>query len=378
MARKRGQNEGTIYPRKDGTWCAQVTIEGKRLTKYSKSKKECREWRDETLSKIQNGLSFAGAQTTILGYFDEWLKAIKPSLKPKTWLQYEQVSRVHILPHIGKFKLKDLRPDHIQSLYNQKLEEGKSLSTLRIIHAVLHRSLNQAIKWGLIGTNPTDAVSRPKPKKREMKVLNEIQVLSFLSVEKGTRYEALYHLAIATGLRQGEILGLRWSDLDWQSGHLQVQRQLQQVLGKGLMFTEPKSKAGRRLVVLGQATCAKLQLHNEIQHEERLLAGDRWVENDLIFPSTIGTPLGPRNLFRHFKAVLLKAGLPEIRFHDLRHTAATLMLQQGVHPKVVQERLGHSSISLTLDTYSHVIPSMQQEAADKMDELLTPVAVMLQ
>jgi integrase len=144
------------------------------------------------------------------------------------------------------------------------------------------------------------------------------------------------------------------------------------------VFNEPKSKAGRRLVVLGQATLAKLQFHNEIQHQDRLLAGDRWVENDLIFPSTIGTPLGPRNLFRHFKKVLVKAGLPEIRFHDLRHTAATLMLQQGVHPKVVQERLGHSSISLTLDTYSHVIPSMQQEAVDKMDELLTPVAVRLQ
>lgn len=378
MTKKRGQNDGTIYQRKDGTWCAQVTIEGKRLTKYSKTKAKCREWLNITLKQIEDGLSIAGANATIRDYFTEWLISVKPSLRPKTWAQYEQISRTHILPHFGKLKLKDLRPDQIQSLYNRKHEEGKSTTTIRMIHAVLHRSLNQAVRWGLIGNNPTDAVNRPKPEKKEMKVLNENQALSFLSVVEGTRYEALYQLALVTGLRQGEILGLRWSDLDWSSGQLQIQRQLQRISGQGKVFTEPKSKAGRRLVVLGQTTLAKLRFHNDLQHQEQLIAGDRWRENDLIFPSTIGTPHEPTTLLRHFKGDLIKAELPEIRFHDLRHTAATLMLQQGVHPKVVQERLGHSTISLTLDTYSHVIPSMQEEAAEKMDELLTPVAVRLQ
>jgi integrase len=142
-----------------------------------------------------------------------------------------------------------------------------------------------------------------------------------------------------------------------------------------LIFREPKSSAGRRVVVLGSATIDKLREHLKLQQEQRLFAGDRWKENDLIFPSTVGTPMEPRNLMRHFKSVLNAGGLPDIRFHDLRHTAATLMLQQGIHPKVVQERLGHSAISLTLDTYSHVLPSMQEEAAKAMDELLTPIAV---
>lgn len=378
MVRKRGQNEGTIYQCKDGSWCTQVTIEGRRITKYAKTKRECREWKKVTLEQIENGFSFAGAQVTLSEYMIEWLRSNRTSLRPKTWSQYEQVSRVHIVPLLGHIKLKDLRPDNIQSLYNAKIEEGKSGSTIRIIHAVLHRAFTQAMNWGLIGRNPTDAVTKPKLKRKEMRVLDDNQARSLLSVVEGTRYDGLYHLALSTGLRQGEILGLRWSDLDWVTGQLEIQRQLQRVTGQGLIFTDTKSKSGRRVVVLGHALLNKLHVHYELQHEERMLAGDYWEENDLIFPSRIGTPMEPRNLLRHFKDVLEKADLPDIRFHDLRHSAATLMLRQGTHPKVVQERLGHSTISLTLDTYSHVVPSMQRETAEKLDEILTPVAVRLQ
>ncbi len=190
-----------------------------------------------------------------------------------------------------------------------------------------------------------------------------------------SRNAAYFYLAITTGLRQAELFGLKWSDLDWETLRLQVQRQVQRVRGNGLIFTDPKTATGRRVVILGKSTKTVLQNHLKRQQLERKFAGDKWIDNDLIFTSTIGTPVDHRNLFREFKKLLKEAGLPEIRFHDLRHTAATLMLQQNIHPKVVQERLGHSDISLTLNTYSHVLPGMQEEAAEKMDRLLTPIEI---
>jgi integrase len=298
------------------------------------------------------------------------LEAAKPSLRPKTWMQYTQIVRQHIIPNLGSIKLKDLRPDHIQSFYAAKQETGTSIRTVRLIHAVLHRALTQALRWGLITRNPSDAVDKPQPRRQEMRVLDADQAKLLLKAAEGDRLEALYHLAITTGLRQGELLGLRWSDLNWQTGRLHVQRQVQRITGQGLVFSEPKSDAGRRLVKLGSAVLDKLRAHRDRQEQERLFAGERWQENNLIFPSAFGTPMDPRNLSRQFKHLPKRAGLPDIRFHDLRHTAATLMFQQGVHPKIVQERLGHSSISITLDTYSHVLPSLQEDAADKLDTLL--------
>jgi integrase len=285
--------------------------------------------------------------------------------------------RLHIISYLGKIKLKDLRPDQIQALYNLKQKNNVGAATIRISHAVLHKSLKQAVKWGLIGRNPADTVTRPREVKREMSVLNLEQVQSLLSFLVGTRFEALYYLALTTGLREGELLGLKWSDLDWVTSRLQVQRQLQRIPHEGLQLVEPKSKAGRRAITLGSQAVEKLRKHNELQQLERQFAGDRWQENDLIFPSTIGTPMEPRNLIRFHDETLEKIGLPPIRFHDLRHTAATLMLKQGTHPKIVQERLGHAQIQLTLDTYSHVLPDMQGEIANRLDELLTPISIPL-
>jgi integrase len=370
VAKRRGNKEGTIYQRKDGRWCAQVSLDGRRLTHYAKTQRECREWLRDIQAQIDEGLTIQGARVTLGDYLEQWLEAAKPSLHPNTWKQYSQIVRQHIIPLLGSIKLKDLRPDQIQSLYAEKLEAGTGKSTVRLIHAVLHRALNQALKWGLITRNPSDAVDKPKPERKEMKVLNADQARALLDEIEGERLEALYYVAITTGLRQGELLGLRWSDLDWDNGHLHVQRQLQRVTGEGLVFSEPKSAAGRRLVKLGSAALDKLRDHRERQEQERLFAGERWREHNLIFPSTIGTPMEPRNLLRHFKGLLQRADLPVIRFHDLRHTAATLMLKQRIHGKIVQERLGHSSISLTLDTYSHALPSLQDGAAEEMDTLL--------
>ena len=276
---------------------------------------------------------------------------------------------MHINPFLGNIKLKDLRPDQIQSFYNAKLQSGTSKRSVRVIHAVLHRALKQAVMWGLLGRNPSDAIILPKYKPREMQVLNQEQVHIFVSATSKSRFSMLYWLAVSTGLRQGELLGLKWSDIDFQNQSLQVKRQLQRQK-KGLVFTDPKSEASRRVVLLGNTTIEKLLLHKISLEEEKETIGKRWKEMDLIFPSTIGTPTDQRDLYREFKKILKAENLPDIRFHDLRHTAATLMLKQGTHPKVVQERLGHSDITLTLNTYSHVLPTMQKEAADKMDNFL--------
>ena len=202
---------------------------------------------------------------------------------------------------------------------------------------------------GTTASQPRRAVERPKAESRELRTLTAEQVQALLAATDNVQAQTLYYLAVSTGLREGELLGLQWGDLDWKTGALQVQRQAQRQTGAGVVFTEPKSAAGRRLIVLGQATLTRLRKHNVEQKRARVFIGGRWKEQGLIFTSSIGTPLDARKMSRQFKTTLARAGLPDIRFHDLRHTAATLMLQQGIHPKIVQERLGHSNIGMTLD-----------------------------
>ncbi len=374
MAKKRSPGEGSIFKRKDGRWVAQITIQGKHVSKYYKTQGECREWLRNIRNQVEEGLTFTGAQTSLTVFLKEWLIINDTSVRPNTSVQYRQIVNQHIIPDLGAIKLKDLNPRQIQALYGKKLSSGSSARTVTLIHAVLRRALNHALKLGTIGRNPALAVTRPKSKRKEMKTLSDSQVRTFLSFTEGDRFEVLFWLAVTTGLRQGELVGLKWSDVDWVNRRLRIQRQLQRVSG-GLTFSEPKSAAGRRVIALGVATIEKLRKHQLFQLEEIKAFGNLWKENDMIFPSTKGTPMDPSNLYHNFKEILITAGLPNIRFHDLRHTAATLMLQQGVHPKVVQERLGHSDISMTLNTYSHVLPVMQDEAAEKMDDLLIPINV---
>lgn len=332
-------------------------------------------WLHNTRTQIQDGLTLAGAQTFLKDFLEHWLKSYASSVRPNTFRSYAGVVQLHIIPALGNIKLKDLRIDQIQSLYIKETENGTSPKMVQYIHSVLRRSLNFAVRWGLLVRNPAIGAIRPKLSRKEMMTLDSDQVRTFLSAAKGSRNEALFWVAVSTGLREGEILGLKWSDLDWKTKRLQVKRQVQRLSGGGLILTEPKSAAGKRMIILSSATVAVLQKHLNSQQDEKMLIREYWQENDLIFPSTIGTPLDPSNMSRDFKRTLEMAGLPNIRFHDLRHTAATLMLLQGTHPKIVQERLGHSNISLTMDTYSHVLPSMQEEAAEKMDEILVPIEV---
>jgi len=373
MAKRRGNQEGSIYKRKGGLWCVQVSLDNHRLTQYFKTRRETREWLTKTLEQIQTGQNIEIGRISLVNFLGKWLDSARPSLRTKTWMQYHQICRDHILPNLGEVRLRDLRPDQIQGLYDSKIECNVSTNTVRLMHAVLHRSLGQAVRWGMIDRNPANAVIRPKPCRKEIQTLNSRQARQFLIAAHGSRYEALYYLAITTGLRAGELLGLKWDDLDWIKGHLHVQRQVQRLPGSGLALLEPKSAAGRRVVVLGQTMMTVLDEHFKKQDCLRAFAGERWQEHGMMFTSKIGTYLDHRNVYREFKEILRKAGLPDIRFHDLRHTAATLMLQEGIHPKIVQERLGHAQIFITMDTYSHVLPAMQDEAAKKMDELIAPI-----
>jgi len=375
MAKKRGQNQGSIVKRKNGTYMVQLSADGKRITKYFKKKTEANRWRINTLQKIQRGLFYSGPKLTLSEFLEEWLIARKDSIKPKTLFQYRQIVELHINPILGNIKLNELKPAQIQSLYNKKVETGTGVRTVRLIHSVLHCALNHALRLRIIYRNPSDAVYKPKAKKKEMQILDENQVRSLLIAAKGKRLEALFKLAITTGLRQGEILGLKWGDLDWSTYQLNIQRQVQRVPNEGLVFSEPKTAAGKRMIVLGPDTILSLKEHFKRQLDEREFKGEKWQDNDLIFPSSIGTPLDQSNLNRQYKQLLREANLPNIRFHDLRHTAASLMLKQGVSFKVVQERLGHSDAAMTLNVYSHVIPGMQKEAAQKMDEITAIIDV---
>lgn len=372
MAKRRGNNEGSIYQRSNGRWVVQIRIDGKRIAKSFDTQKECRTWIKQMQDQVETGLHWEATKLTLAEYLNQWLLEIDTEVKPKTHAQYSGIVRNHLIPYLGQLKIGELLPYHIQQFYTQKKEQGHSQRNIQLMHSVLRRALVIAERQGLIGRNPAKAVTTPKVVQREMMVLNDNQVRQLLITAQGDRYEALYHLAVTTGLRQGELLGLKWEDIDWASNTLRVKRQLQRRKGGGFNFPPPKTKAGRRIVQLGSETMRLLSEHRKRQDVARL--DNEWQEHGMVFPSIVGTPTGQRILHKFFKRLLKKAGLPDIRFHDLRHTAATLMLMNGIPLIVVSRRLGHSKPSVTLDIYGHYLPGMQEKAANLMDELVTPIA----
>lgn len=374
---KRGNNEGTIYKLPSGSWRVQIYINGQRLGKTRKSKKEAQKWLRDTLEKIDQGYTGHGANTPFEVFIDEWLSSKSSAIKKTTWNLYECVIRNHIKPALGKFGLSDLSPQKIQSFYRSKEQSGVGDRTICVIHTILNSSLDKAVTFGAIHTNPVQATTPPVYETPEMEVYSEYEITQLLLAVKGTSIEALIHMAITTGIRQSELLALRWSDIDWARNSISIQRQLKRKHENHDYFSSLKTKAGRRTITLGITLTDKLREHLRQQIESKKDIGNRWDENDLIFPSNIGTPINQRNLLRTFKLIIQKSGLREIRFHDLRHTAASLMLNHGISPLIVAKRLGHSKVSITLDTYGHLLPGMQQETADFIDGLVTPIEVKL-
>jgi integrase len=293
-------------------------------------------------------------------YLARWLAdSVRDTVRPTTFERYEQIVRIHIRPVLGMVKLKNLTSAHVRGLYREKLDAGLSPRSVQYVHVTLHKALKQAIADGLIPRNATEAVKPPQVRREEMRPLTAEQVRILFDAAKGDRLEALYVLAVTTGLRQGELLGLKWDDIDLEGGTLQVRLTLTTAKG-GPVLSAPKTKSSRRTVRLSQMALEALTSHLDDQLGEIDRAGGLWRENGLIFASESGEPLSRQHVTaHHFKPLLKRAGLPEIRFHDLRHTCATLLLSKNVNPKVVSEMLGHASIAITLDTYSHVLPTMQ-------------------
>ena len=376
MAKKiRGRNEGTVHKRSNGTWRAQLSVNGKRLSFCADTKAKCFTWIRKMQLQFDQGIDFKDGDLTIEEYLYLWLNASRSALRPKTAHQYEQTLQRHILPYIGDVKIKDINLRKVEMLYADLQKAGVGIRTIRLTHSILHRALERAVKYDMIMRNPAHGAMLPRWKQVEMRMLDESQVSQFLIAAQNSPHEALYHLAITTGMRQGELFGLKWTDLQWNSGMLHIQRQVQRVPWQGWSFIEPKTKAGRRTIKLGEASLHALRLHKERLQSRKAVVGARWQDYDLIFPSNKGTPLEPSNMRKDFNRVLEKAGLAKIRFHDLRHTAASLMLNNGIPVIVVSKVLGHSKPSITMDIYGHLYNRMQDEVVRLMDELVTPIQV---
>ena len=299
--------------------------------------------------------------------------SVKGSAKPSTYESYERMIRNHIKPMLGNRKLKNLGPDHVQGFYQSKLDDGLAPGTVRLMHGILHKALEQAVKWGIVPRNVCKAVTPPKPSPEEIRPLDAEQTKRILEASRGNRLEALYVVAVTAGLRIGELLGLKWQDIDTGApgGTILSVRRTRSQAKIGPTFTTPKNGKARSIKLTTHAIEA-LKRHRARQLEERLKAGSLWHDHDLVFCTTAGKPLDFRNIATaSFKPLLKKAGLPNIRFHDLRHTCATLLLSRGHHPKLVQELLGHASVALTLDRYSHVLPGMGDQTAAAMEAALS-------
>ncbi len=311
-----------------------------------------------------------GPQTPTGEYLSQWLRHCRGRLRPKTHEGYEGLIRLYALPALGGVPLPRLHPLHLQECYAALLDRGLGAGTVRNLHLVLAQALAQAVRWGLLERSPASGAQAPRARRPEPVVVDPALATRILAAVSGTSMELPAVLALGTGMRRGEILALRWSDLDPGYTTIQVRRSLQ-VSGEGLHFVEPKTRRSRRSVALPAFLGPHLEKQRRDQEARRAVASS-WSDNDLVLDRGDGTPRHPDTLSSGWYSFLKRSGLPHVRFHDLRHGHATLLLLSRVHPKVVSERLGHASVGITLDTYSHVLPSMQSEAAAAIDAIFSP------
>jgi len=308
---------------------------------------------------------------TLAEYLEYWLyQSVKPRVRPLTFAGYSVNVRKHLVPALGKIRLDRLTPQHVQGMINARLEAGFSPKTVAYAHQVLRTALELAKRWDLIDRNVASMVDPPRRERPKIHPMDPNQARAFLDSIRGHRLEALFSVALSMGLRQGESLGLRWTDVDLPAGSLTVRNQLQRIDGR-LTLVEPKTERSHRTIAIPRSVIDSLRDHEARQLAEKLWAGSKWVDSGLVFTNRSGGPLQARRVIEEFHKALGAAGMERIRFHDLRHSCATLLLVQGVSPRVVMEILGHSEIAMTMDTYSHVVPELQREAANKMDGLLS-------
>ncbi|MBS3948385.1 MAG: tyrosine-type recombinase/integrase [Dethiobacter sp.] len=385
MSKRRGNNEGSIYKRPDGLWVAVASVgfdpatgKPKRKSFYGKTRKEAADKMAQALQEVKNSGYVEPTRTTFGEWLDKWLTGYKKGqLKAGTYESYETLVNVHIKPALGKIPMAKLQANALQAFYNEKLESGRhdgegglSTRTVRYLHAIIRQALQQAVKEGLLPRNVADATSPPTIKNKQMRPMAEAELVDFLEAIREDRLFAAYLLAATTGLRRGELLGLCWDCVNLESGALTVQRQLLALKDSISLEETTKSKSGRRSVTLTDDAIRELKSHRKRQAQEKLLLGAAYQDSGLVFCREDGTALNPKDFTKHFQRRLVAAGLPKVRLHDLRHTHATLLLARGIPAKLVQERLGHASITMTLDLYSHVTPEMQKLAAESLNGLL--------
>ncbi len=371
--RRRGSGSVFRRPERKGgkQWVAQIILEnGRTRQRYFKTQEEADIALNEMLYEQRRGMLATGPNQTLKQHLENWLENIqKHAVRINHYINTRTIIRKHILPKLGHIQLRQLNEQHIQSLYAQKLDEKKSAKTIHHIHDVLHKALAQAVTWRLVVRNVCDGVTLPRLSRYEYPVLTEEQAQKLLEVMRGHRFEVLLALALTTGMRHGELLSLHWQDINFERGTLQVRRSVSRVRGQGYKVFEPKTPRGRRMLTLPLFVLDMLKQHRVIQEEVKQKAGSQWQDHDLVFCNQYGSFLRPDRVRKQFQKLLAEAGLPYMRVHDLRHSAATLLISMGVPVKVVQEILGHSNISTTLNIYSHVLPGMQDEAMGKWDHL---------
>ncbi|MBB5234428.1 tyrosine-type recombinase/integrase [Deinococcus budaensis] len=387
---KRANGEGSVYQLPDRTWRGSITVQidglGRPKRKYvsGKTQKEVREKIRHLLRLKEENALVDPSRMTVAEYLDEWMRDTKGSLKPTTIEKREYIIKLYVTPHIGRYHLQKLTPLDVQRLQTtllttprkpgkgQKLPEGETLPPLgtTTVHgalSLLGSAMRHALQLGLITRNPVEAVKRVKPAKRDMQVWEPSEIHRLILAIQNSRLYGLVYLAITTGLRRGELCGLRRQDI--QKGVLHV-RQNCVLVGNTPHLQTPKSEKSRRRVPLPADTLEALALHRERQARERLAAGDEWREQDLVFPTPIGTIYHPRNLLRDWYTLLAEAKIRPIRIHDIRHTYASLAIYQGLDPKALADRLGHAHASMTLDVYGHVFEEQRDRAALSLNDLL--------
>lgn len=391
MSKKRGNGEGSIVQRPDGVWEARLTLpHGKRKSFYSKSRQVVARKLAEALRDREKGLSLiTDERLTVSAYLANWLERMAPPrVRPSTHRGY--VSALgHVTAAYGDLRLTRLTASHLTDLYarlqrppapsdasdtaasdkgSKRAGRALSATTVHLTHVVLRKALSDAVKLDLLATNVSDRVDAPRPRRPPVEPLSPDEARRFLEAARGERLEALYTLAITSGMRLGELLALTWRAVDLEAGSLQVIGTLQRGADRAWEIAAPKTAHSRRQIALTPLAVDALRAHRARQRAERLAVGDVWVDRDLVFCDELGGFLNGIGIQRYaYQRVLTKAGLPHKRFHDLRHTAATLLLGQRVHPKVVSEMLGHATIGITLDLYSHTVPDLQREAVGALE-----------
>jgi integrase len=424
MAQRRGKGEGSIRQRIDGRWEARIDcgwVNGKRVRKsiFGRTRRDVANKLPKALQQAQQGTPFADERQTVERYLTRWLEHMQTRIRSRTWAGYEATIRLHLVPQLGKTPLAKLTPGHVDAAFQQLQQNGTSANRIKYARTVLRAALNRARKWQLVSQNVAALVDPPRHRGKEIQPLTPEQARTLIDSVRDHRLGAIVSVATALGLRQGEALGVRWLDVDFDAGTLRVRQALERSGGDSaarrplalerreirkriadtpkrsverralweqlranrakwrklrseIKFVEPKSARSRRTIVMPAVVVSALRSHRKRQLEERLAIGKAWQDSGLVFVSPIGTPLDPRNVTRAFQAMLAAApNVPRVRFHDLRHTAATLLLAQGVDPRTIMETLGHSQISLTMNTYSHVLPALQAAAAAKLDAILS-------